>query len=69
MIFKVPANQNHSMILLNSMLIGKIKYQERYWERLNAKRDGEVEWNKGMERKERSNGVAQFFVLFFLKYL
>lgn len=57
------------MILLNSMLIGKIKYQERYWERLNAKRDGEVEWNKGMERKERSNGVAQFFVLFFLKYL
>lgn len=35
-----------------------ISKYERYRERLNAKRDGELEWNKGVGRKERDNEFA-----------
>lgn len=48
------------LILLNSLHVGKIKYQEGYWERLNVEEDGEVEWNKEV-RREAGNEVACIF--------
>lgn len=37
-----------------------IRKYKRYWERLNAKRDGELEWNKGVGRKKfASEAVAE----------
>lgn len=48
------------LILLNSLHVGKIKYQESYWERLNVEEDGEVEWNKEV-RREAGNEVACIF--------
>lgn len=35
-----------------------ISKYERYWERLNDKRDGELEWNKGVGREEGGNEFA-----------
>lgn len=51
------------LILLNSVHVGKIKYQESYWERLNVEKGGEVEWNKEV-RREAGNEVACIFFYF-----